>query len=336
MSVNWALPFDEKIVPENKRTLIPIESYQKLHKNTVANYREFWAGVASELDWFKRWDRILDDSNPPFYKWFPGGQLNASYLCLDRHIHTWRKNKLAIIWEGEPTENGAPTKIRKLTYQDLYRDVNRISYVLREKYGIRKGDTIGFYLPMIPEFPIFMLAAARLGACFTVIFSGFSADSLADRLVDADAKLLVTADGGRRRGNLIKLKEVADKASEKAACVKKIIVVRHTGNDVSMNRDRDAFLDDILEETPETVYVEPEPVRSEDPLYILHTSDNRPAQRPSPRYWWIPDPATCDHEMGLRREGRRCLLVYSRHRLGNRPLLHRLRPTNGRNDRANV
>ncbi len=254
MSVNWALPFDEKIVPENKRTLIPIESYQKLHKNTVANYREFWAGVASE------------------HKWFPGGQLNASYLCLDRHIHTWRKNKLAIIWEGEPTENGAPTKIRKLTYQDLYRDVNRISYVLREKYGIRKGDTIGFYLPMIPEFPIFMLAAARLGACFTVIFSGFSADSLADRLVDADAKLLVTADGGRRRGNLIKLKEVADKASEKAACVKKIIVVRHTGNDVSMNRDRDAFLDDILEETPETVYVEPEPVRSEDPLYILHTS----------------------------------------------------------------
>ncbi len=181
MSVNWALPFDEKIVPENKRTLIPIEAYQKIHKSTVTNYREFWAGVASELNWFKRWDRILDDSNPPFYKWFPGGQLNASYLCLDRHIHTWRKNKVAIIWEGEPTENGAPTQIRKLTYQDVYRHVNRIAYVLREKYGIRKGDTIGFYLPMIPEFP-------------------------------------------------------------------------------------------ILRETPETVYVEPEPVKSEDPLYILHTS----------------------------------------------------------------
>ncbi len=272
MSVNWALPFDEKIVPENKRTLIPIEAYQKIHKSTVTNYREFWAGVASELNWFKRWDRILDDSNPPFYKWFPGGQLNASYLCLDRHIHTWRKNKVAIIWEGEPTENGAPTQIRKLTYQDVYRHVNRIAYVLREKYGIRKGDTIGFYLPMIPEFPIFMLAAARLGACFTVIFSGFSADSLADRLVDADAKLLVTADVGRRRGNLVKLKEVADRASEKATCVRKIIVVRHTGNEVPMDKDRDAFLDDILRETPETVYVEPEPVKSEDPLYILHTS----------------------------------------------------------------
>jgi len=232
MSVNWALPFDEKIVPENKRTLIPVESYHKVHRNTVANYKEFWAGVASELDWFKRWDRILDDSNPPFYKWFPGGQTNASYLCLDRHIHTPRKNKVAIIWEGEPTQNGAPTQIRKLTYQEVYRDVNRIAYVLRKKYGIRKGDTIGLYLPMIPEFPIFMLAAARLGACFTVIFSGFSADSLAERLVDTDAKLLVTSDGGRRKGNLIKLKEIADRATEKASCVRKIIVVRHTGNEV--------------------------------------------------------------------------------------------------------
>src|SRR5207245_9196166 len=166
-------------------------------------------------------NKIREDPNPPFYKWFAGGQHNASYLCLDRHIQTSRKNKLAIIWEGEPTENGAPTQIRKLTYQDVYRDVNRITHILREKYGIRKGDTIGFYLPMIPEFPIFMLAAARHGTCCTVIFSGFSAESLADRLVDADAKLLVTADGGRRGGNLIKLKEVADKASKKAACVKK-------------------------------------------------------------------------------------------------------------------
>src|SRR2546430_4216812 len=194
MSVNWALPFDEKIVPEIKLTLITIESYQKNHKITVINYKECWAGVSSELNWFKRWDRILDDSNPPFYKWFPCGRLNASYLCLDRHIHTWRKNKVAIIWEGEPTQNGAPTQIRKLTYQDVYRNVNRIAFVLREKYGIRKGDTIGFYLPMIPEFPIFMLAAARLGACFTVIFSVFSVDSLADSLHNPDPKQPRTAD----------------------------------------------------------------------------------------------------------------------------------------------
>src|SRR5690348_333553 len=270
MSVNWALPFSEKIVPEDKRTLTPIESYQKVLGNTVASYKQFWAGVAAELDWFKLWDRILDDSNPPFYKWFPGGQLNASYLCLDRHVRTWRKNKTAIIWEGEPTQEGSPTQIRKLTYQDLYRDVNQIAYILREKYGIRKGDTIGFYLPMIPEFPIFMLAAARLGACFTVIFSGFSADSLADRLVDADAKLLVTADSGRRRGNLVRLKEIADRALGNAPNVKKIIVVRHTGNEVSMDKDRDAFLDDILRETPETAFVEPEWVKSEDQIGRAH------------------------------------------------------------------
>src|SRR5256712_11837556 len=143
---------------------------------------------------------------------------------------------------------------------------------MRKQYGIRREDTVGCYLPMIAEFPIFMHAAAMLGVCFTVIFSGFSADSLADRLADADAKLLVTADGGRRRGNLVKLKEIADRAAEKAACVKKIIVVKHLGNDVSMDKNRDAFLHDVLQGTPETIYVEPERVRSEDPLYILHTS----------------------------------------------------------------
>jgi len=216
MSVNWTLPFDEKILPEDKRNLLPIGDYHKVHKTSVANYQQFWAGVAQELEWYKPWNRILDDSNPPFYKWFPGGELNASQLCLDRHYNTWRRNKIAIIWEGEPVDNDGPRKVRKLTYGDLYHEVNRIAHVLRETYGIRKGDTIGLYLPMIPEFPMMMLAAARLGACFTVIFSGFSADSLAERLVDADAKLLITADAGLRRGNMIKLKEIADKAVENA------------------------------------------------------------------------------------------------------------------------
>src|SRR5437016_606000 len=109
MSVSWALPFDERIVLENKRTLIPVESYQKVHKNSVANYKEFWAGIASELDWFKRWERVLDDSNPPFYKWFPGAQLNASYLCLDRHVRSWRKNKVAIIWAPQTAGEGEAT-----------------------------------------------------------------------------------------------------------------------------------------------------------------------------------------------------------------------------------
>jgi len=272
MSVTWTLPFDEKIFPENKQNLLSIEDYQKVHKTSVTNYRQFWAGVASELEWSKPWNEVLDDSNPPFYKWFTGGQLNASYLCVDRHIKTSRKNKVAIVWESEPFHEHGPELVRKLTFDDLYRDVNRAASVLQNKYGIKKGDTIGFYLPMIPEFPIMMLAAARLGACFTVIFSGFSSDSLAERLIDADAKLLVTADGGRRRGSLIKLKEIADMAVEKAPCVEKVIVVRHAGNEVPLDTGRDVFLQDALRDVSRNVYVPPEPVKSEDPLFILHTS----------------------------------------------------------------
>jgi acetyl-CoA synthetase len=272
MSVNWALPFDEKILPEYKRNLLSIEEYHKVHKASVASYQQFWAGVAQELEWYKPWNRILDDSNPPFYKWFAGGQLNASHICLDRHVRTWRRNKVAIIWEGEPIDQDGPKQVRKLTYGDVYNEVNRIAHVLREKYGIRKGDTIGLYLPMIPEFPILMLAAARLGARFTVVFSGFSSDSLAERLVDADAKLLVTADGGYRRGGVIKLKELADKAVESAPCVEKVIVVKHVGNEIPMEPSRDAFLHEIIRDVPKNVYVEPEKVESDEPLYILHTS----------------------------------------------------------------
>ena len=266
------MPFEERIFPEDKRRLVTIDEYNKVHRTSVANYQQFWAGVAQELEWYKSWNKILDDSNPPFYKWFPGGQLNASNLCLDRHIRNWRRNKVAIIWEGEPIDQEGPKRIRKLTYGDLYDEVNRVAYIFREKYGIKRGDTIGLYLPMIPEFPIMMLAAARLGARFTVVFSGFSSDSLAERLVDADAKLLVTADGGWRRGNVIKLKEIADKALVQASSVKKVIVVKHVGNEISMDAGRDAFLHGALREAPTNAFVEPERVESEEPLYILHTS----------------------------------------------------------------
>ena len=272
MSVNWALPFDEKILPEDKRNLLSIEEYHKVHRASITSYQQFWAGLARELEWFKPWNSILDESSPPFYKWFPGGQLNASHMCLDRHVRTGRRNKVAIIWEGEPIDQDGPKQVRKLTYGDVFHEVNRIAHVLREKYGVRKGDTIGLYLPMIPEFPMIMLAAARLGACFTVIFSGFSSDSLAERLIDTDAKLLVTADGGYRRGSVIKLKEIADKAVENAPCVKKVIVVKHVGNEVEMDSSRDAFLHDIIRDVPQSTFVEPEKVGSEEPLYILHTS----------------------------------------------------------------
>ncbi|BAB65737.1 acetate--CoA ligase [Sulfurisphaera tokodaii] len=272
MSVNWALPFNTKIVPKSNK-VVDINTYKEIHSTSLRDYKGFWASVASELDWFKPWEKVLDDSNPPFYKWFVGGEINASYLAVDRHAKSWRKNKVAIIWEGEPVdENGNPKEVRKLTYYDLYTEVNRVAYILRNKYGLKKGDAVAIYLPMIPELPIFMLALARIGVVFTVVFSGFSADALATRIDDAQAKVLITADGGWRRGKIVPLKDIADKALEKVSTVKDVIVVRRTGQKVNMVEGRDKYLDDVLREVPQGVYVEPERIKSEDPLYILYTS----------------------------------------------------------------
>ncbi|BCU66807.1 acetyl-coenzyme A synthetase [Sulfolobales archaeon HS-7] len=266
------LPFQDKIIPELLRhRLVSPEEYMRIHRMTIENSREYWESIAKELDWFKPWEKTLDDSDPPFYKWFVGGELNASYLTVDRHANSWRRNKVAIIWEGEPWENG-PKEVRKFTYLDLYREVNRVAHLLKEIYGLKRGDTIGIYLPMIPELPIFMLAAARIGVVFTVVFSGFSSQAVADRMNDADAKLIVTADGGWRRGKVVPLKEVVDRALESAKTVKKVLVVKRTGTEISMKQDRDAYLHDVMSEVPGNAYVEPERMKSESPLYILYTS----------------------------------------------------------------
>jgi acetyl-CoA synthetase len=271
LSVNWTLPFEEKLTADGWET-VQSDEYLSAHREALARGPEFWATIASELEWFRKWDKVLDESNPPFFKWFPGGQLNASYLCVDRHARGPLRDKVAILWEGEPFDAGKPKETRRITYQELHREVNRFAYLLERKYGIRKGDTIGIYMPMVPEFPIVMLAAARLGAAFTVVFSGFSGDALAERLQDADVKLLVTADGGWRRGNVIKLKEIADSAVRIAPSVKHVLVLRRVGNQVEMTPGRDDYLDSALAGVPHDAFVEPARVKSEEPLFILHTS----------------------------------------------------------------
>jgi acetyl-CoA synthetase len=202
---------------------------------------------------------------PPFARWFIRGLLNACYNCVDRHLETWRRNKAAYIWEGEPGDR------RILTYLDLYREVNLLAGVLRRRFDIQKGDFVGMYMPMVPELPISMLACARIGAPFTQVFSGFSVGSLAERLRDVEARLLITADGVWRRGRVIDLKGVADEAVEECPSIEKVIVVRRIGHDVSMVEGRDHWYHGLIEEEP-LKHIPPEPVDSDHPLFVLHTS----------------------------------------------------------------
>jgi acetyl-CoA synthetase len=232
----------------------------------------FWAERAAELDWIKPFERVLDwrapspGSSPPWAQWFVGGQLNVAANCVDRHLKSWRRNKAAIIFEGEPGDE------RVLTYRDLYREVNRCAAALK-KLGVQKGDRVAIYLGMVPELPIAMLACARIGATHTVVFGGFSPESLRDRIQDSGAKLLITADAGHRRGGLVHLKEASDKALEECPAVEHQIVVNR-GMDatrVPMKAGRDLWWHRLLEEHDGEV-VEPEPLDSEHPLYILYTS----------------------------------------------------------------
>lgn len=253
--VYWPSPELKKIAWVSDESI-----YEKASKDPIA----FWCERAREgLEWFKEWDKPYEWT-PPYFKWFIGGKLNVCYNAVDRHAKTWRRNKAAIIWEPEPP--GEEKRI--LTYHDLYREVSKFANALK-KLGVKKGDRVGIYLPVIPEVQIAMLACARIGAVHSVVFSAFSPESLRSRLIDAEAKVLITADGYYRRGKTIELKANADEGI-KGTNVDKVVVVKRVGLNVNMKEGRDYWWHELVE--GEDPYCEPEVMDSEEPLFILYTS----------------------------------------------------------------
>ncbi|MBN71245.1 MAG: acetate--CoA ligase [Gimesia sp.] len=238
------------------------EQYEELWNRAKDDPAGFWGDLAQGLEWSQPYDQVLEGEMPDT-KWFTGGKINASVNCIDRHLDSWRKNKAAIVWEGEPGDT------RVLRYQDLYREVCKFANCLK-KLGVETGDRVTLYMPMVPELAIAMLACSRIGATHSIIFGGFSADAIADRNNDAQAKLVITADGGWRRGKNIPLKEAVDQSLEKSPSVEKVVVYRRTGCEVDMVPDRDYWWHDLMEDV--SAECDPVELDSEHPLFILYTS----------------------------------------------------------------
>ncbi len=245
-----------------EKKFYPTKRYIEFQQNAISNLEKFWEKEAEKIPWFKRWDKVLQWEEP-YARWFTGGMLNASYGCLDAHMHSWRKNKVAIYWEDEQGN------AKSYSYAQLNWEVNRFSSILKN-IGVKKGDIVVLYLPMIPELVISMLATVRIGAIHTVVFSGFSSKALADRINDTGAKVLITADYGIRRGKFIPLKEIVDETLNLTPSIEKVILIKRTEKDVHIKGGRDLLYQDLL--TSAEKYVEPEPVEATHPLYILYTS----------------------------------------------------------------
>jgi len=244
-----------------------MEEYWELYQKSINDPARFWEELAEQLDWYKKWDRVLEfDFNQPEVQWFKGGKLNASYNCLDRHLNHWRSNKVALIWQGEPLEEN-----RVFTYQQLHYHVCKFANVLK-KFGVKKGDRVSIYLPMIPELPIAMLACARIGAIHNVVFGGFSSEALCNRIHDCGSKVLITADGYYRSGRIVPNKVNADEALKNCPDVEKVIVVKRLGIDVPFSKERDVWWHEEIGKEDIKLNCEPEIMDAEDILFILYTS----------------------------------------------------------------
>ena len=269
-SINNILEENRLFIPSKefseKANIGSLEELQNLKKQSLDNPIKFWESFAnSEIVWFEPFQTVLDQTNSPFFKWFTEGKLNITYNCLDRHIKNGLGEKTALIWEGEPGDN------RKYTYQELLKEVCKAANALKT-LGIKKGDLVCIYMPMIPEAMIAMLACARIGAPHSVVFGGFSSESLKDRLIDGNARFVITADGGFRKDKVIELKKAVDAAIESGAneIVEKVIVVQRTKNNISMISGRDFWWHKLLENQKD--FCDPEIMNSEDRLFILYTS----------------------------------------------------------------
>jgi len=243
-----------------------MEQYREIYERSIKDPEKFWAEAAEQLHWFKKWDKVLvDNFREAKHEWFVGGKLNVSYNCLDRHLNGWRKNKAAIIWEGDIGDT------RVMTYQQLHREVCRFANVLK-KIGVKKGDRVTIYLPMVPELPIAMLGIARIGAVHNVVFGGFSADALKDRILDCGSKVLICCDGYYRGGKVIRSKDNADLALQSCPDVKDVIVLQRANIGVFLKESRDRWWHDLAAGSDIEPCADPEVMDSEDPLFILYTS----------------------------------------------------------------
>jgi len=239
-----------------------LTEYESIYKESVEQPEKFWGRIAEELHWFKKWDRVLE-WNAPWAKWFPGGQINLSYNCLDRHVKTWRKNKAALIWESEPGE------VRTYTYQQLWKEVQKFANVLKS-LGVKKGDRVAIYMGMTPELPIAMLACARIGAPHSIVFGGFSSNALVDRIHDSQAVAVITQDGSYRRGSEVKLFPAVEEALKSCPSVKYVVVYKRTGTPINLQAGRDHWWHELMEKASDDCPAEP--LDAEHPLYILYTS----------------------------------------------------------------
>jgi len=242
-----------------------IKEFKHLYSHSLEDPQAFWAERAEELEWYQKWDKVLNDRNPPFFKWFEGAKTNIVHNALDRHLTTHRKNKLALIWEGEPGD------VKTYSYFSLNREVCKVANILRSM-GVKKGDIVTIYLPRVPEQVITMLACAKIGAPHSVVYGGFSVEALAERIEDAESRVLITSDGGWLRGKIVPLKDIADEAMARQPTIESCIVVKRTGQEIFMEPGRDYWYHDLMSLPISNADCYTEQMDAEDPLFILYTS----------------------------------------------------------------